>query len=363
MMPYSDGRSNFFSCQGQQFICNYYSLGCTAVKNTLCWIHVRFQRRMGIVRFFYRFFFDLFQSYLFLWGGALLVSSLIVLSPLLHISFVYKEFVFYLANAIGITSLVLAIIFVLLASGIFLLHDHEYVIRTRMLLMRSIRGLSLVSLSIVSLFFLVGSLYSTGIMLQNVMRHQRPYEDVLSMETMANAIAYITPLPVIIPTATPRPIVATPTPKPPAKQWGVAVQIDEHDYTMQVGNDSVAGSAKEIFDALNNYRKTHGSGTLSWDDKLADYAKKRVDTYIAKGGLDQHAGFKEFVSNPDNFKQIGFMGLGENASWGYTLSGVHLIEWVYAGDAPHNNNQLNPSWTHVGIGAEGSTTDIIFGKK
>jgi hypothetical protein len=40
---------------------------------------------------------------------------------------------------------------------------------------------------------------------------------------------------------------------------------------------------------------------------------------------------------------------------------VHLIEWVYAGDKPHNDNQLSSKWSAVGIGISGSATDLVFG--
>jgi uncharacterized protein YkwD len=65
--------------------------------------------------------------------------------------------------------------------------------------------------------------------------------------------------------------------------------------------------------------------------------------------------------NNDGFGKLGFSSLGENSSYGYLLEGVHLIEWVYAGDAPHDNNQLNSEWSHVGIGVNGTATDLIFG--
>jgi len=52
--------------------------------------------------------------------------------------------------------------------------------------------------------------------------------------------------------------------------------------------------------------------------------------------------------------------LGENISYGYRLEGVHLIEWMYAGDKPHDDNQLDSKWDHVGIGVKETATCIIF---
>jgi uncharacterized protein YkwD len=142
--------------------------------------------------------------------------------------------------------------------------------------------------------------------------------------------------------------------------WGVAERIDEYTYTMQVEQDPVMGSAQEILTALNSYRQRHGSGPLSWDDKLADFAKSRANFFIEKNTLDSHAGFLDYVNNQDGFKKLGFYSVGENSSLGFNLTGVHLIEWVYAGDEGHNNNQLNKDWQYVGIGVNGTATDVIF---
>lgn len=169
--------------------------------------------------------------------------------------------------------------------------------------------------------------------------------------------------------------VATPTPTPPqslptveptdvnvpASQWGVATQVDAHTWTMQINQDTVMATPQDIFAALNSYRQKHGSGVLSWDQGLANYAGERAAFFTAQGKLDEHAGFTDFLNNQDGFKKLGYNSLGENSSIGYRLEGVHLIEWVYAGDAAHNDNQLNPKWSDVGIGVSGTATDLIFG--
>jgi uncharacterized protein YkwD len=144
-------------------------------------------------------------------------------------------------------------------------------------------------------------------------------------------------------------------------EWGVAKQVDEHTWTMQVADDARMATSQEIFVALNSYRQKQGKGTLIWDNGLASYAKQRSDYFVSIKKLDGHAGFSDFVDNQDGFKKLGFGGLGENSSYGYKLEGVHLIEWVYAGDKPHNDNQLNSAWTHVGIGVSGTATNLIFG--
>lgn len=121
------------------------------------------------------------------------------------------------------------------------------------------------------------------------------------------------------------------------------------------------GAASDVLNALNSYRKTHGVGELSWDNGLAQMAQQRAELFASTGHLDNHKGFNDFFNNIDNMKQMGFLKVGENSSFGWDVSPVELIEKVYASDAPHNNNQLDSSWTHVGIGLKGSSSDLIFG--
>jgi uncharacterized protein YkwD len=146
-------------------------------------------------------------------------------------------------------------------------------------------------------------------------------------------------------------------------EWGSAQQIDEHTWTLKVGTDARNASAQEILTALNAYRQKRGKGTLAWDDKLASFSQSRAVHFTSIGNLDSHAGFSDYINNQDGFHKLGFMSLGENSSYGYTLEGVHLIEWVYAGDKPHDDNQLNSDWTHVGIGVDGVATNLVFGGK
>ena len=147
---------------------------------------------------------------------------------------------------------------------------------------------------------------------------------------------------------------------PDLEERGKAKQVSEHSWTMKIGYDSRMATPNEIFEALNTYRLKHGRNVLSWDNRLSDYAAQRSQYFTQIGNLDDHAGFAEYVKSEENVRKLGFYWLGENSSYGYHLEGVHLIEWVYAGDQPHDDNQLNPDWTHVGIGVDGNQTDLIF---
>lgn len=146
----------------------------------------------------------------------------------------------------------------------------------------------------------------------------------------------------------------------PTSQWGAAKQIAEHTYTITVGTDSRMATASEIVVALNNYRTKKGVGQLTWDDKLGNFAQSRADTFAFAGKLDEHAGFKNYLNTQDGFVKLGYNFIGENASFTGPLLGVHLIEWVFAGDQEHDNNQRNPQWTSVGVGVHSSAVDIVF---
>lgn len=145
--------------------------------------------------------------------------------------------------------------------------------------------------------------------------------------------------------------------------WGVAERVTgtDHAWTMRVGEDPVMATAKEIFDALNTYRAGKKVNGLNWDGALADYSQERADFFIKNGGLDDHKGFNDYLNNQDNVMKLDFYRLGENSSCGYRMTGTHLIEWIFAGDAPHDNNQLNSAWSDVGIGVSGTCVDLVFG--
>lgn len=193
--------------------------------------------------------------------------------------------------------------------------------------------------------------------------YQKRVENLLNEQN--KQIVYYAPLPTNIPT--PETIFIKPASgnllsKTQQGEWGVAKQIDENTWTMKVGEDARMSTTQELFEALNNYRQRHGVGRLSLDANLSKFAQDRAQTFSKLGKLDGHAGFLDYVKDENNIKKLGFWGVGENSSSGYQMLGVHLIEWIYAADKPHNDNQLDPSWTHVGIGISETATDLIFGK-
>jgi uncharacterized protein YkwD len=121
------------------------------------------------------------------------------------------------------------------------------------------------------------------------------------------------------------------------------------------------GTPQEILKALNDYRLRFGSQPLTWDNNLASFAQSRADHLASIHQTDDHAGFLDYLNNQDGYNKLGFTWLGENISFGFQLEAVHLIEWMYAGDKPHNDNQLDNHWNYVGVGVNGTATSIIFG--
>lgn len=142
--------------------------------------------------------------------------------------------------------------------------------------------------------------------------------------------------------------------------WGVAEKVDDVTYTIRVGYDDQMGSAEEIVQALNQYRSVKGVNSLSWDGTLGTYAQSRADYFVSIDGTDKHEGFNTFLNDQDGFSKLGYSKVGENSYYGGPLSGTHLIEWVFAQSPGHNANQLDPGWTHVGIGVTPTAVNLIF---
>lgn len=156
-----------------------------------------------------------------------------------------------------------------------------------------------------------------------------------------------------------KPSVVTSAPVP----WGTTEKIGPHQYRTFVGNDPAMGTPDETLFALNSYRRDHGAGPLSKDDGLCRLAQMRAGQQEKLGTLDGHQGLKDYMDDPKHWEELNVKAIGENASYGYVLSGVHLIEWVFDSDTEHRANQLNPQWNLACAGISGVTVDIIFGQR
>lgn len=189
-----------------------------------------------------------------------------------------------------------------------------------------------------------------------------PFKQIL--DTPIEPYVYSTPLKSFIltnpsiPQKTPRNI--TPAVKIP---WGTTEKVADHTYRTYVGQDDKMGTPQEILDALNKYRQQHGQNTLSQDDKLCEIAKWRAEQQAKINNLDGHKGLKDYLEDPKHWEYIDLQAVGENASYGYILTGTHLIEWVFDADEEHRDNQLDPKWNRACAATNGSLVEVMFGRK
>lgn len=119
-------------------------------------------------------------------------------------------------------------------------------------------------------------------------------------------------------------------------------------------------TTQSILKALNDYRNKNSIGILQIDDKLQTYAQSRADYLKNIGKLDNHARHQQFM-NDGGFEKLGFSAIAENQGWNYRGDSKGLVESFYGKSPGHNKNQLNPEYTHVGIGINGPFTNLVFG--
>jgi uncharacterized protein YkwD len=194
-------------------------------------------------------------------------------------------------------------------------------------------------------------------------------------KSLSPTIVVVLP-PTTTPTSTPIPSTPTPISKPkviPTEIVPTATPTPNPQYTAQkindvtwkvsnIQNDSSMASPQDIYNALNAYRQEHGAQSLLWDSYLASFAQSRADLFAKNGALDSHAGFTEFM-NDDGFSKAGFNSLGENSAYlSGNMSADKIIKDIFGADSAHDGNQLDPSWTHVGVGVNGDAVNVNFGK-
>ncbi len=171
-------------------------------------------------------------------------------------------------------------------------------------------------------------------------------------------MVYPTPTAPVQLTPTHVPIQATPQDTLP---WGVASKVDDVTYSIKVGYDDTMATPMQVLEALNVYRQSKGVSSLSWNDRLGSYAQSRADFFTSSGTTDKHAGFNTYLNEQNGFQQLRFNKVGENSYFGGPLTGTHVIEWVFSQSPGHDANQLNPQWTHVGVGTSKDAINLIFG--
>jgi uncharacterized protein YkwD len=128
------------------------------------------------------------------------------------------------------------------------------------------------------------------------------------------------------------------------------------------GAESTILTKWNVLEALNEYRRNNSAGELIIDNSLQGYAQNRAEYLQRIGKLDKHAGHNEFMKN-NGYSKLGFNSVAENQSWNFKGNASGLIRDFYARSPGHNKNQLNPEYTHVGIGISGNYTNLVFGGK
>lgn len=122
------------------------------------------------------------------------------------------------------------------------------------------------------------------------------------------------------------------------------------------------GTPQEIYEELNRYRRSRGLHMLIWNNKLENFAQSRASTSATQGG-DDHRGFDEFLQKQNGFEILGFDDVAENSAYllGSQASAKRIITEYFAESREHDANQLEATFTHVGVGVSGISVDVIFG--
>ena len=131
------------------------------------------------------------------------------------------------------------------------------------------------------------------------------------------------------------------------KYYGMWMRYTECDYHYLTDPRIVQNyetQEKLSFYYVNGLRAVNGLSPLSWSSKAAqvsrDYAKKMADeNFFDHDGL---------YGNRLTAAGVVWRSCGENVSQGYTSA--YFVCDAYYNCAPHRNNILNSSFTHVGMG-------------
>lgn len=133
----------------------------------------------------------------------------------------------------------------------------------------------------------------------------------------------------------------------------------------------------ELWQALAEYRKAHGRTTLTLDEALCTYARKRLNDHLTlmdqkkpeeypvpeKYPLDAHTGFSADADSGLAFDMAGKSQLAENlAYWPDAQYPHQVIEWGWDSSTEgHREAQLSNDWTSGCISHQNGFYVAIFG--
>jgi hypothetical protein len=115
-------------------------------------------------------------------------------------------------------------------------------------------------------------------------------------------------------------------------------------------------SEAELYQALADYRSSHGRTHLVLEEPLCVYARKRVDEHLKRletlgpdeKPLDSHAGFQADAASGEVFKITNMAAVAENLAFLPSLAAAtQIIEWGWDTSTSHRDAQLSNDWTHV----------------
>lgn len=136
-------------------------------------------------------------------------------------------------------------------------------------------------------------------------------------------------------------------------------------------------SESELWSALTIYRQAQGKPNLEQDEKLCQYARKRVNDQITmmastkkadypnqeKYPLDAHQGFAQDADSGYAFDVTGVNHLAENlAYYPGAQAAIHIIEWGWdTSTEGHRETQLSTEFTKACISGGSGFYVAIFG--
>ena len=141
--------------------------------------------------------------------------------------------------------------------------------------------------------------------------------------------------------------------------WTVQ-KVDEHVTEIALPPDPSMSTADELFAAMNNYRHAHNVQTLTKNNSLCSIAQNRANEQLAKGDLDNHAGFDKYAQNQQEFSRMGEVLFGGVQP----QYGVHIVEYGWDRSLTgHKEAIQDPVWDYGCGGIAGYFAVFIFGSK
>lgn len=141
--------------------------------------------------------------------------------------------------------------------------------------------------------------------------------------------------------------------------WSVE-KVDDHITKIALPPDPRMSTTDELFDAMNSYRRAHNVQAITKNDLLCSIARNRANEQLARGDLDNHAGFDKYAQDQEEFYRMGEVLFGGVQP----QYGVHIVEYGWDRSLTgHKEAIQNPTWNHGCGGIAGYFAVFIFATK